>query len=82
VLGGSSYALRGFDREENKLSSIERYSVASDWWSELIEGKLGTVRGTFGAHVLRLAMDLFDSLTPHATSQVLVCTIMIIVNCQ
>jgi hypothetical protein len=65
VLGGSIYAVGGFD-EENRLSAMERYSVASDSWSEVVDGELGSARGCFGAAVFRLEVDLFDSLIAQA----------------
>jgi hypothetical protein len=61
VLGGSIYAVGGFDGED-RLSSMERYSVALDSWSEVDGGELGTARSYFGALAVRLEMDLFDSL--------------------
>jgi hypothetical protein len=61
VLGGSIYAVGGYDGE-NMLSSMERYSVATDSWSEVLDGELGTARECFGAIVVRFEMDLFDSL--------------------
>jgi hypothetical protein len=68
VLGGSIYAVGGFDGE-NMLSSMERYSVALDSWSEVLDGKLGTARGCFGALVVRLEVDFFDSLIAKAKSE-------------
>jgi hypothetical protein len=67
VLGGSIYAVGGFDGE-NSLSSLERYSVASNSWSEVDDGELGSARGYFGAAVVRLEVDLFDSLIAKAKS--------------
>jgi hypothetical protein len=68
VLGGSIYAVGGFDGE-NSLSSLERYSVASNSWSEVDGGELGTARTCFGALVVRLEMDLFDSLIAKAKNE-------------
>jgi hypothetical protein len=67
VLGGCIYAAGGFDGY-NKLSSMERYSVASDSWSEVVDGELDSARGYFGAAVVRLEVDLFDSLIAQAKS--------------
>jgi hypothetical protein len=67
VLGKSIYAVGGFDGEDI-LASMERYSVASDSWSEVDGGELGTARNSFGAAVVRLQVDLFDSLIARAKS--------------
>jgi N-acetylneuraminic acid mutarotase len=61
VLGGSIYAVGGFDGED-RLSSMERYSVVSDSWSEVLKGDMGEAKDFFGALVVRLDVDLFDSL--------------------
>jgi hypothetical protein len=66
VLGGSIYAVGGFDEEDSKLSSVERYSVDLDSWSEVVGGELGTARSSFGAFVVRLEVGLFDSLIAKA----------------
>jgi hypothetical protein len=68
VLGGNLYAVGCFDGE-NTLSSMERYSVALDSWSEALDGDLGTARDCFGAHVVRLEVDFFDSLIAEAKSE-------------
>jgi influenza virus NS1A-binding protein len=68
VLGGSIYAVGGFDGR-NWLSSMERYSVASDSWSEVDGGELGTARNAFCVYVVRLEMDLFASLIAKAKSE-------------
>jgi hypothetical protein len=47
---------------------MERYSVASDSWSEVLGGELSTARAFFGALVMRLEVDLFDSLIDKAKS--------------
>jgi hypothetical protein len=65
VLGGSIYAVSGFDGK-HRLSSMERYSVASDSWSAVDAGELGTARSSFGAAVVRLERDFFDSLIAKA----------------
>jgi hypothetical protein len=65
VLGGSIYAVGGFDGED-RLSSMERYSVASDSWSEVIGGKLSAARSRFCVQVMQLEVDLFDSLIAKA----------------
>jgi non-specific serine/threonine protein kinase len=67
VLGGNIYAVGGFDGDDS-LFSMERYSVASDSWSEVIGGELGTARILFGGAVVRLEVDLFDSLIARAKS--------------
>jgi hypothetical protein len=67
VLDGSIYAVGGFDGG-SRVSSMERYSVALDSWSEVIRGELGVARSSFGALVVRLEMDLFDSLIAKAKS--------------
>jgi hypothetical protein len=67
LLGGNIYAVGGYDGE-NSLSSMERYSVASDSWSEVDGGKLGHKRFCFGAAVVGLEVDLFDSLIAKARS--------------
>jgi N-acetylneuraminic acid mutarotase len=68
VLDGSIYAVGGFDGE-TVLSSMERYSVALDSWSEVLGVELGMARDSFGALVLRLEVDLFDSLIAKAKSE-------------
>jgi N-acetylneuraminic acid mutarotase len=68
VLGGSIYAVGGIDGESKRLSSMERYSVASDSWAEVLGGELSTARAFFGALVMRLEVDLFDSLIAKAKS--------------
>jgi hypothetical protein len=68
VLGGSIYAVGGFGGGK-RLSSMERYSVASDSWSEVLGGDLSLRRSTFGALVVRLEMDLFDSLIAKAKNE-------------
>jgi hypothetical protein len=49
--------------------SMECYSVASDSWSEVRGGELSTVRSCFGALVVRLERDFFDSLIAKAKSE-------------
>jgi hypothetical protein len=61
VLGGNIYAVGGYSGG-GRLSSMERYSVASDSWAEVLGGELSTARDFFGALVMRLEVDLFDSL--------------------
>jgi hypothetical protein len=68
VLGGSIYAVGGFDGED-RLSSMELYSVASDSWSEVNGWELGAARRRFGVHVMRLEMNLFDSLIAKVKSK-------------
>jgi hypothetical protein len=65
VLGGSMYAVGGYDGN-NSLSSMERYSVASDSWSEVLGGELSTARDLLKAIVVRLEPDLFDTLIAKA----------------
>jgi hypothetical protein len=69
VLGGSIYAVGGFDDGGNVLSSMERYSVASDSWSEVLGGGLGQTRDCVGALVVLLEVDLFDSLIAKAKNE-------------
>jgi hypothetical protein len=68
VLGGSIYAVGGFDGK-HRLSSMERCSLASDSWSDVDGGELGTARNCFGALVVRLERDFFDSLIAKAKSE-------------
>jgi influenza virus NS1A-binding protein len=68
VLGGNIYAVGGFDGED-RLSSMELYSVASDSWSDVGGGELGTARNCFGALVVQSELDLFDSLIAKAKSE-------------
>jgi hypothetical protein len=68
VLGGSIYAVGGYGGGK-LLSSMERYSVASDSWAEVLGGELSTARDCFGALVVRLEVDLFDSLIDKAKSE-------------
>jgi hypothetical protein len=67
VLGGSIYAVGGSDGDD-RLSSMEHYSVASDSWSAVDAGELGTARSSFCVHVMQLEVDLFDSLIARAKS--------------
>jgi N-acetylneuraminic acid mutarotase len=68
VLDGSIYAVGGFDGEE-RLSSMERYSVASDSWSEVDGGELGTARNRLSVHMMQLEVDLFYGLIAKAKSE-------------
>jgi hypothetical protein len=68
VLGKSIYAVGGYG-EGKRLSSTERYSVASDSWSEVLGGEMGQTRDCLGALVVRLEMDLFDSLIAKAKNE-------------
>jgi hypothetical protein len=65
VVGGNIYAVGGFD-DRNRLSSMERYSVTSDSWSEVIGGKMSAARNNLEALVMRLEVDFFDSLIAKA----------------
>jgi hypothetical protein len=67
VLGGNIYAVGGYSGGRS-LSSMERYSVALDSWSIVLGGELITARDFFGALVVRLEVDLFDSLIDKARS--------------
>jgi kelch-like protein 1/4/5 len=69
VLGGSIHAVGSFDDEGKVLSSMERYSVASDSWSEILGGDLGQTRSYCGALVVRMEMDRFDSLIAKAKNE-------------
>jgi hypothetical protein len=65
VMGGSIYAVGGSDGEK-WLSSMERYSMGSDSWSEVPGGEMGTARDLLRTFVVRLEVDLFDSLIAKA----------------
>jgi N-acetylneuraminic acid mutarotase len=67
VLGGNVYAVGGYGGGK-RLSSMERYSVASDSWAEVLGGELSTARDCFGSFVVRFEVDLFDSLIDKAKS--------------
>jgi hypothetical protein len=67
VLGENIYVVGGFHGDD-KLSSMERYSVASDSWSEVDGGELGTARSRFCVQVMQVEVDLFDSLIARAKS--------------
>jgi kelch-like protein 17 (actinfilin)/kelch-like protein 20 len=67
-LGGSIYAVGGFG-DEDRLSSMERYSVALGRWAEVLGGEMGQARSNFGALVVRLEMDLFGSLIAKVKSK-------------
>jgi N-acetylneuraminic acid mutarotase len=67
VLDGSIHAIGGLDEEnETGLTSMKRYCVASDSWSEVSGGELSEGRNIFGAYVMLLEVNLFDSLTVKA----------------
>jgi N-acetylneuraminic acid mutarotase len=66
VTGGSIYAVGGSDGENTWLSSMERYSVGSDSWSEVPGGEMGTARDLLRTLVVRLEVDLFESLIAKA----------------
>jgi hypothetical protein len=66
VIGGIIYAVGGISGR-NYLSSMERYSVESDSWSEVRGGELDTVRSSFDAFTVLLELGLFDSLIVSAT---------------
>jgi N-acetylneuraminic acid mutarotase len=68
VMGGSIYAVGGYGIG-NSLSSMERDSVVSNSWSEVLGGELSTARYCFGVHVVRLEMNLFDSLIAKAKNE-------------
>jgi N-acetylneuraminic acid mutarotase len=68
VLGGSICAVGGYD-EGKRLSSMERYLVASDSWSEVLGGELCTARDCLGALVMRLEINLYDSLIVKAKNE-------------
>jgi hypothetical protein len=65
VLGGSMHVVGGYNGE-NRLASMERYCVASDRWSGVRGGELGRARSALGAAVMRLEVELFDSLLSKA----------------
>jgi hypothetical protein len=66
VMGASIYAVNGFDGDNRRVFPMERYSVVLDKWSVVLGGKMGTARIFFGALVVRLEVDLFDSLIAKA----------------
>jgi hypothetical protein len=45
-------------------ASVERYCATSDSWSAV--SAMGEARRLFGAHVMRVEVDLFDSLVAKA----------------
>jgi hypothetical protein len=61
VIGGNIYAVGGYGGG-NWLSSMERYSVVSDSWSEVRGGELCTARRSFGVHVMRLEVARISSI--------------------
>jgi hypothetical protein len=67
VLGRSIHAVGGHDKED-RVTSMERYCVASDSWAEVTvsDGALGQGRSNFGSHTTRVKVDLFDSLIANA----------------
>jgi hypothetical protein len=65
VLDGGIHAVGGFDGE-SRVTSMERYCVVSDSWSEVSGRELGQSRTFFGAHTMRVTMNLFDSLIANA----------------
>ena len=65
VLGRSIHAVGGWDGAQ-ELSSVERYCVASDSWSEVSDMKMRQKRRAIGAHAMQLEVDLFDSLAAKA----------------
>jgi hypothetical protein len=65
VLGGSLYVAGGFHGDKF-VSSVERYTVASDNWETVDGMELSGHRVDFGAQVVRLEVSLFDSLETKA----------------
>jgi hypothetical protein len=49
---------------------MERYSVVLDSWSEVLDGELSMARDCFGALVVRIEVDFFDSLIAKAKSDI------------
>jgi N-acetylneuraminic acid mutarotase len=69
VLAGCLYAAGGF--EPSSLSSVERYDVASDTWTEvahMIHARLRCCAVTIGSSGPAGEQDLFDSLIAKASS--------------
>jgi N-acetylneuraminic acid mutarotase len=65
VLGGNIHVVSG--REGARwLNTMERYCVASESWSEVSGGEFITVRNLCNVHVVRVDVDLFDSLMAKA----------------
>jgi hypothetical protein len=65
VLGGHMHVVGGNDGAV-MLASVERYSVASNSWSEVREMALGSARQSYGAFTMRVEVDLFDRLIAKA----------------
>jgi hypothetical protein len=65
VMGGSIYAVGGWDGD-SKLTSMERYCVALDSWSDVSSGELSTARVALGALLMRLDVNFFDCLMAKA----------------
>jgi hypothetical protein len=65
VLGGSIHVVGGWDGQR-KVTSMERYCVASDRWSEVGGGDLSQARVAFHVEAIRREVDLFDSLMAKA----------------
>jgi hypothetical protein len=65
LLDGSIYAVGGRDGD-SRLTSMERYCVASDSWSEVSNGMLDQARSALRTIVMRLKVDFFDSLMVQA----------------
>jgi hypothetical protein len=66
VLDRSIYAVGGWG-PSGRLSSMERYCVDTNRWSEVNAGNLGTGRSALSSIVIQLEIDLFDSLLAKAT---------------
>jgi hypothetical protein len=65
VLGGSIHAVGGWVGRD-PLTSMERYCVASDSWSEVGGADLNTARGSSGTQAMRFKVELSDSLIAKA----------------
>jgi N-acetylneuraminic acid mutarotase len=65
VFGGSMHVVGGWDGEIT-LTSFERYCVISNSWLEVSSGNLGVRRLGFGANVMWVEEDFFDSLKAKA----------------
>jgi hypothetical protein len=66
VLDGSIYAVGGWG-QSGRLTSMERFCVNTNRWSEVSAGNLVTGRSALSSIVVQLEIDLFDSLIAKAT---------------
>jgi N-acetylneuraminic acid mutarotase len=74
VLNGSIHVVGG-QNSAGRVKSMERYCVASDSWANVRGGKIGQKKGAFGATVMRLEVNIFDSLVAKAKLAALVASL-------